>query len=45
MSPNVDRSRARNMVARVMRNAGLHVEERRVETRSLLGETVYEDRL
>ena len=45
MSPNVDRSRARNMVARVMRNAGLHVEERRVETRSLLGETVYEDKV
>ncbi len=41
----VDVERARRMVARVMRNAGLHVEEKRVETRNLLGQVVAEDKV
>ncbi len=45
MQPRIDRSRARDMVVRVMENAGLHVEKKRVETRGLLGETVYEEKV
>ncbi len=41
----MDYERARRMVARVMRNAGLHVEEKRVETRNLFGQVVSEEKV
>ncbi|AEM38820.1 hypothetical protein Pyrfu_0951 [Pyrolobus fumarii 1A] len=41
----VDMERARRMVSRVMRNAGLHVEELRVQTKNLLGQVVEESKV